>query len=163
LKPVQMGLFDKAKDPQEPRESGDNVPLIPVQRKSRTQNTWNDDEQNAEGGSLRRRSSETFHRFSEGEDEEDIEQMSGENGRYRDLEGIGLAKTSIDGPQSVGPVTNPANLSFCCDPGPQNRCCSMNFLHQIWTRMNLNYSKTIPHMRKSELRSRIQMIQRLPA
>jgi hypothetical protein len=129
-----MGLFDKGKDPREPqapRESGDGVPLLPVRRKLRKQNIWNDDEQNAEGGSLRRRSSETLHRFLEGEDEEDIGRMRAENGGYRGSEDNGLAKTSIDGPQSVGPGPNHANLSFCCDPALQNPYCSIGLLHQI--------------------------------
>ena len=160
-----MGLFDKTKHPRKPRtprESGDDAPLLLVQRRPRKRNIWNDDddEQDAELGSLRQRSSETFNRFTEGEDEEDIARMSTENGGYRDSEDNGQAKTSIDDPQSVSPRKKNSNLSLYCDRALQNRYCSIILLHQILTQMNRNYSKTIPHTRKSEPRSRIQMIQR---
>lgn len=108
-----MGPFDKAKDsrkPQAPGESDDNIPLLPVRRKSRRQNVWNDDnEQDTELGSLRRRSNETLRQFSEGENEEDIRRLSVEEGGYRNSEDNGLAKTSIDDPHSVGPRPKPVN------------------------------------------------------
>jgi len=123
-----MGPFDSTKDPRKPRAprgSGDNVPLLPVRRRSRKQNTWNDDDEyNAELDSLRRRSSEAFHRFLEySENEEDASRTSAENGGYRVSEDHGLARASIDDPQSVGPLTKPSNLSRCCDPALQNHCC----------------------------------------
>lgn len=135
-----MGPF-KAKDPRKPRaprESGDSVPLLPVRRKSRKQNTWNDDnEQDTELGSLRRRSSETLHRFSEGENEEDVGRLSVEKGGYRNSEDNGVAKTSIDDPQSVGPGQNLLIIySLCYDRSLQNHYRSTNLLHQILTQMN---------------------------
>ena len=117
-----MGPFDKAKDPRNPRaprKPGDDVPLLPVRRKSRKQNIWTDDtEQDAELDSLRRRSSETFYRFLEGEDEDDTRRVSAENGGYRDSEDNGLAKTSIDDPQSVCPGTRPADSESLLRFGP---------------------------------------------
>lgn len=161
-----MGPFDKATEPRkhrEPRRSADNVPLLPVRRRPRHQNVWNDDnEQVAELGDLRRRSSETFYEFLEDEDEEDIGRMTAENGGYHNSEVKGLAKNSFDDPQSVGPGTKPANLSPYFDPTLQNHYCLI-FPHRILTQKNRNCLKTIPHMKKSELLSRIQMIQQWPA
>lgn len=117
-----MGPFDKAKDPRNPRahrKPGDDVPLLPVRHKSQKQNIWTDDtEQGTELGSLRRRSSETFYRFLEGEEEEDTGGVSAENGRYSDSEDNGLAKTSIDDPQSVCPGRRRSNSESLLRFGP---------------------------------------------
>jgi hypothetical protein len=83
-----MGRFDKPSDPRSParpRQSGDNVPLLPLRRGSRNQNIWNNDGDEEDFTPetrrklLERKSEDTFHEFLD-EENEDTEGLLGANG-----------------------------------------------------------------------------------
>ena len=82
-----MGPFDQPSDlrsASKPRQSGDNVPLLPLQRKSRrgsrNQNIWNEETEDVDfdketrAALLARNSSDTFREFLE-EEEEDTHRL----------------------------------------------------------------------------------------
>jgi len=87
-----MGRFDKPSDPRNParpRQSGDNVPLIPLRRQlrrgSRNRNSWNDDTEEPDftretrTALLEGKSSDSFNGFLEEEDE-DTDRLLDANG-----------------------------------------------------------------------------------
>jgi len=84
-----MGRFDKPSDPRNParpRQSGDNVPLIPLRRRgSRNRNSWNDDTEEPDfthetrTALLAEKSSDSFRGFLEEEDE-DTDRLLDANG-----------------------------------------------------------------------------------
>ena len=105
---LSMGPFDKPSDPRgpaKPRQSGDNVPLLPLRsgprRGSLNQNIWNDGPEEDEFALhtrrtlLAKKSNDSFHEFLEEEDE-DTDRLLGANEVGGEAIDVGQTESDLD-------------------------------------------------------------------
>jgi hypothetical protein len=128
---LSMGRFDKPSDPRSParpRQSGDNVPLIPLRRElrrgSRNRNSWNDDtEEETFSHETRRallaeKSSDSFRGFLEEEDED--------TDRLLDANGWDEAAVDIEQTESDMELEDEAKLLMDDSPHEEVRAAVSN-------------------------------------